>query len=75
MAHRHRSKDSPIFHYVSFLLDKHTMAMLIIFLQGMKLISLDSKEKAEHFLGLVGRDRAPYFWTGGQISADSRTLR
>ena len=51
------------------------MAMLIIFLQGMKLISLDSKEKAEHFLGLVGRDRAPYFWTGGQISADSRTLR
>jgi len=42
--------------------------------QGMKLISLDTKEKAEHFLGLVGRDRAPYFWTGGQVSADSRTL-
>jgi len=42
--------------------------------QGMKLISLDSKEKSEHFLRLVASDRAPYFWAGGQISRDSRTL-
>ena len=42
--------------------------------QGMKLISLDSKEKSEHFLRLVATDRAPYFWAGGQVSRDSRTL-
>jgi len=42
--------------------------------QGMKLISMDSKEKSEHFLRLVATDRAPYFWAGGQISRDSRTL-
>ena len=42
--------------------------------QGMKLISLDSKEKSEHFLRLVASDRAPYFWAGGQISRDSRSL-
>ena len=42
--------------------------------QGMKLISLDSKAKAEHFLQLVGRDRAPYFWAGGEVSSDSRRL-
>ena len=40
----------------------------------MKLISLDSKEKSEHFLRLVASDRAPYFWAGGQISRDSRSL-
>jgi len=42
--------------------------------KGMKLISLDSKEKSEHFLNLVKTDRAPYFWSGGQVSRDSRTL-
>merc|ERR1712055_60370 len=42
--------------------------------QGMKLISLDSKEKTENFLRLVATDRAPYFWAGGQVSRDSRTL-
>merc|ERR1719410_2870581 len=42
--------------------------------QGMKLISLDSKEKADHFLSLVGSDRAPYFWAGGEVSSDSRRL-
>merc|ERR1719312_845117 len=43
--------------------------------QGMKLISLDSKEKADHFLSLVGRDRAPYFWAGGEVSGNSRELK
>merc|ERR1719228_2446169 len=42
--------------------------------QGMNLISLDNKEKTEHFLHLVATDRAPYFWSGGQVSRDSRTL-
>ena len=42
--------------------------------QGMKMISLDSKEKSEHFLRLVAQDRAPYFWAGGKLSRDSRTL-
>lgn len=40
----------------------------------MKLISLDTKEKAEHFLRLVASDRAPYFWAGGRVSRDSRSL-
>merc|ERR1712106_1217983 len=42
--------------------------------KGMKLISLDNKEKTEHFLRLVATDRSPYFWSGGQVSRDSRTL-
>jgi len=43
--------------------------------QGMELISLDTEEKAEHFLGLVVRERAPYFWTGGEVSPDNKELR
>merc|ERR1719422_2883390 len=42
--------------------------------KGMNLISLDNKEKTEHFLRLVATDRSPYFWAGGQVSRDSRTL-
>ena len=42
--------------------------------QGMKLISLDTKEKSEHFLRLVATDRAPYFWAGGRLSRDGRSL-
>jgi len=42
--------------------------------KGMNMISLDSKEKSEHFLRLVAQDRAPYFWAGGKVSRDSRTL-
>jgi len=42
--------------------------------QGMKLISLDSPAKVENFLQLVGRERAPYFWAGGEVSSDSRQL-
>ena len=40
----------------------------------MKLVSLETKEKAEHFLRLVATDRAPYFWAGGRVSRDSRSL-
>ena len=42
--------------------------------KGMKLISLDTKEKSEHFLRLVATDRAPYFWAGGRLSRDGRSL-
>jgi len=42
--------------------------------QGMQLVSLDNKEKTEHFLRLLTTDRAPYFWSGGQVSRDSRSL-
>ena len=42
--------------------------------KGMKMISLDSKEKSEHFLRLVATDRAPYFWAGGKLSRDGRSL-
>ena len=40
----------------------------------MRLISLDSLQKADHFLALVRSDNAPYFWSGGELSFDSRTL-
>ena len=37
--------------------------------RGMRIISLDNPQKAQHFLNLVGSDNAPYFWAGGQISS------
>ena len=37
--------------------------------QGMRLVSLDSSQKTDHFLGLLTTDRAPYFWAGGQVRA------
>ena len=42
--------------------------------QGMRLVSLDNKEKMEHFLGLLKTDRAPYFWSGGQVKTTSIIL-
>ena len=33
----------------------------------MKPISIDSSAKEREFLGLVGRDRQKYFWTGGNV--------
>merc|ERR1719320_2423337 len=42
--------------------------------QGMRIISLDSNAKATHFLDLLERESAPYFWSGGRISSDKRTL-
>ena len=33
----------------------------------MRAISLDSREKEDHFLGIVAKDRQRYFWTGGEV--------
>merc|ERR1712038_2230760 len=43
--------------------------------QGMRIISLDSREKTAHFLDEVRRDNAKYVWAAGVISSDARTLR
>jgi len=40
----------------------------------MRIVSLDNIQKAQHFLDLVERNNVPYFWAGGQISSDKRTL-
>ena len=34
---------------------------------NMRAVSLDSRDKEDHFLSLVARDRQKYFWTGGQV--------
>merc|ERR1711971_1219201 len=34
---------------------------------NMRAVSLDSRDKEDHFLGLVAKDRQRYFWTGGQV--------
>lgn len=34
---------------------------------GMNAVSLDTREKANEFIGLLGREGAPYFWSGGEI--------
>merc|ERR1719367_22068 len=31
-------------------------------------ISIDSRAKEDHFLGLVAKDRQRYFWTGGKVN-------
>jgi len=35
---------------------------------GMRAISLDSRAKEDHFLGLIAKDRQRYFWTGGKVN-------
>lgn len=42
--------------------------------RGMRIVSLDNSQKAQHFLDLVERNNVPYFWAGGLISRDKRTL-
>ena len=37
--------------------------------RGMRIVSLDNIQKAQHFLDLVERNNVPYFWAGGQISS------
>ena len=34
---------------------------------NMRAVSLDSREKEDHFLGIVAKDRQRYFWTGGEV--------
>jgi len=40
----------------------------------MKMVSLDSSDKREHFMRQVAIDNSPYFWAGGRISSNKRTL-
>merc|ERR1712012_388583 len=35
---------------------------------NMVAVSLDSRAKEDHFLGLVAKDRQRYFWTGGKVN-------
>ncbi|XP_040574327.1 uncharacterized protein [Lepeophtheirus salmonis] len=42
--------------------------------KGMRLISLDSSSKINHFFNLLQNERIEYFWTGGSISRDKGTL-
>jgi len=41
---------------------------------GLRMVSLDSPAKIEHFLKLVASEGQDYFWTGGRLSSDKRTL-
>lgn len=40
----------------------------------MRIVSLDSSAKKEHFLQLVGSEGVTFMWAGGRISPDKRTL-
>jgi len=42
--------------------------------KGMRIVSLDSTAKKEHFLQLVQSEGVTFMWAGGQISSDKRTL-
>lgn len=41
---------------------------------GMRIISLDSPAKRDHFLSLTASEGVEFFWTGGRISSDKKTL-
>merc|ERR1719270_478793 len=53
----------------------HSAAKSFCRSQGMRMVSLDNIGKAQHFMNLLESDNAPYFWAGGNISSDKRTLR
>lgn len=38
-------------------------------------VSLDSRAKEDHFLGLVAQDRKRYFWTGGKMNLRNGSIR
>eukprot|EP00096_Caligus_rogercresseyi_P010236 TRINITY_DN365_c0_g1_i1.p1 TRINITY_DN365_c0_g1~~TRINITY_DN365_c0_g1_i1.p1 ORF type:complete len:219 (+),score=60.50 TRINITY_DN365_c0_g1_i1:132-788(+) len=42
--------------------------------KGMRLISLDSSSKINHFFNLLQNERIEYFWTGGSISRDKNSV-
>eukprot|EP00090_Calanus_glacialis_P006424 TRINITY_DN15006_c0_g2_i1.p1 TRINITY_DN15006_c0_g2~~TRINITY_DN15006_c0_g2_i1.p1 ORF type:complete len:272 (+),score=47.87 TRINITY_DN15006_c0_g2_i1:82-897(+) len=42
--------------------------------KGMRIVSLDSSAKKEHFLQLVASEGVTFMWAGGRISSDKRTL-
>merc|ERR1711976_195527 len=41
---------------------------------GMKIVSLDSPAKRDHFLGLTSSQGVEFFWTGGRLSSDKTEL-
>ena len=41
---------------------------------GLRMVSLDTPAKKEHFLKLVASEGVTYFWTGGRLSSDKRSL-
>ena len=42
---------------------------------GMQAVSLDTNPKANELMGLLAQDRQRYFWTGGQVQHNSRSVR
>jgi len=42
--------------------------------RGMRMLSMDNSAKVEHFLNQVKVDNTAYFWAGGRLSSDKRTL-
>jgi hypothetical protein len=52
----------------------HSAARSYCAQRGMRIVSLDSREKAEHFMRQVAADGSPYFWAGGRLSSDKRSL-
>jgi hypothetical protein len=36
--------------------------------RGLTIVSLDSDEKAQHFIHVLEQDGEQYFWAGGRIS-------
>ena len=41
----------------------------------MRMVSLDSRAKRDHFMQQVAADGSPYFWAGGRLSPDKRSVR
>ena len=42
--------------------------------RGLRMVSLDSPAKRDHFMQQVAADGAPYFWAGGRISSNKASL-
>jgi len=43
--------------------------------RGMRIVSLDTTAKRDHFMQQVAADGSPYFWAGGRLSPDKRSVR
>merc|ERR1712083_378033 len=43
--------------------------------RGMRMVSLDTTAKRDHFMQQVAADGSPYFWAGGRLSGDKRSVR
>ena len=39
------------------------------------MVSLDTTAKRDHFMQQVAADGSPYFWAGGRLSGDKRSVR